>query len=748
MNRSGFVIFASEGLFGLKDAGGREVVPCVYDKILDYDDDGYIRLLKDGVYGTIDLAGKEVIPHSMGLTHLGVFHGGTARAQMNGKWGLVNEAGDPVTDFTFLEIYAHRKGGYVAINEHELKGWLTEDGNFRAFDKQTAVGKKRKFQMVKVFHNGVAPACTWDDKWVFVDEQLNRVNDYEYEAMDPVLREGIYHTWKVGGGAYCAAFYDGKPINNEWYSIPLHFEDGVSICQKSKVDKDGKALTKYGVLNRDGSYLFPMVYDTLHWNDYSEKDCWFAEDAKACYLLFPNGCRRVYDKQLAERRWSGLAYIPMDQIDNYISEKELEETYEPKMVFEKHLEIFNRDKFEGALSRYTGCWFTPLRLFYRDTDCMFDIDKCYQVGQVLRAGHFMETTSKLLRPVSRVRFMIAATHLFSVEKYLIDCRQKVNPFSFKEHIIHRNAYFVVMDVYRYAGKVQILLLWIPHGLWLLGKKHGYDFSALKAESPYSDLSLQEFARRDFEDKLSEPVHGHSINEAWVDAMYQPIGLDSNGIPVELEQDNVSGSIDADYSRGHYDYTFERYYDIVSDDHDYNWQESMYMTNQMNGIKIVVGDITRLKVDAIVNAANRSLLGGGGVDGAIHRAAGPELLAECRTLHGCETGQSKLTDAYRLPCRKVIHTVGPIWQGGAMNEDALLASCYQTALEIAIKEDLRSIAFPCISTGVYCFPRERAARIALGVIESYLREGRYKGDVILCCFFEEDAEIYQRLMAGE
>ena len=183
--------------------------------------------------------------------------------------------------------------------------------------------------------------------------------------------------------------------------------------------------------------------------------------------------------------------------------------------------------------------------------------------------------------------------------------------------------------------------------------------------------------------------------------------------------------------------------------NYKQDEANYIVvNQMNGIKIVVGDITRLKVDAIVNAANRSLRGGGGVDGAIHRAAGPELLAECRTLNGCETGQSKMTDAYRLPCRKVIHTVGPIWQGGAMNEDALLASCYQTALEIAIAEDLRSIAFPCISTGVYGFPRERAARIALGVIESYLREERYKGDVILCCFFVEDAEIYRRLMGSE
>ena len=160
------------------------------------------------------------------------------------------------------------------------------------------------------------------------------------------------------------------------------------------------------------------------------------------------------------------------------------------------------------------------------------------------------------------------------------------------------------------------------------------------------------------------------------------------------------------------------------------------------IKIMVGDITQLPTEAIVNAANRSLLGGGGVDGAIHRAAGRGLLQECRTLGGCETGQCKMTGAYNLPCKRVIHAVGPVWFGGHQGESGLLASCYDSAMKLAVEHNLSSIAFPCISTGVYGFPKDEAARIALRTVFEHIRDD-YEGQVVICCFSSDDEEYYRK-----
>jgi O-acetyl-ADP-ribose deacetylase len=165
------------------------------------------------------------------------------------------------------------------------------------------------------------------------------------------------------------------------------------------------------------------------------------------------------------------------------------------------------------------------------------------------------------------------------------------------------------------------------------------------------------------------------------------------------------------------------------------------------ITVVARDITLLQVDAIVNAANESLLGGGGVDGAIHRAAGPDLLAECRTLGGCPTGQAVITHGYRLPARWVIHTVGPIWHGGNRDEDALLASCYRSSLTLAAQHDLRTIAFPAISTGAYGFPLERATRIAVTEVKNFLEQDTSIEEVIFVCFGSASYEVYRKTLPG-
>jgi O-acetyl-ADP-ribose deacetylase (regulator of RNase III) len=167
---------------------------------------------------------------------------------------------------------------------------------------------------------------------------------------------------------------------------------------------------------------------------------------------------------------------------------------------------------------------------------------------------------------------------------------------------------------------------------------------------------------------------------------------------------------------------------------------------MTNLKAIQADLTTLSVDAIVNAANRSLLGGGGVDGAIHAAAGPQLLEECRLLGGCETGEAKITRGYRLPSKYVIHTVGPVWCVGENREREQLASCYRRSLEIAAEHHLASIAFPCISTGVYGYPTRLAAAVAITTAKEFIQNPTSLSEIIFCCFFAGDCKLYVQLLS--
>ena len=743
MKRSGFTILHDEsGKAGLADKDGKIVAAFEYDKILDYDDDGYIRVLKGDIYGTLDLEGRMVIPHSAGLTHLGVFHKGTARAQKDGHWGLVDEKGKEVTDFRYKEIDAHRSWGYGAIRDDNREGVLSEDGVFTPYAKPLST--KPRYRNVRTFHNNVAPALNRENKWVFVDRDLNRVNKYEYREMDPVLRDGVYSvSWDLG--SYGIASYDGTPITTERFDYPLHFEDGVALTQKIHMDENGKeecmrdGQPRYdmGVLKANGEYLFPPIYHTLHWNDYTTKDCWYAEDMKAAYLLYIDGTRRAYDKKWVERS-PYHPFIPDRNKKNYISEAEISARYEPKVVYTHPVYRFNEWMMMPAFEEWRGRGHHSSLILYRDTDAPIDVEKYYQPGRILRCGYDLEATPLLKRPAHKFRFLIATPRPLDMKQLKEYNRGRYVDLPFERYVLHRDSYFWVYGYMKIAGVTQIMLLQVPRGFVRIARQEKIDFRRWTAYQ--EGMGLRKFARADLRNKMLYPIHGYSLSAKWVEKMRRPIGIDDNSQTVPLEP----SSSDPDDGISPESRTiFDRYYESFIEDPDYVWKKSLFMKDTGRSIQVVIGDITRMGVDAIAVITDESLLGEREPHDAILRAAGKELLEKIRSLGGCPIGESRVADAHGLPCGKIIHTVVPVWHGDREEKARSLASYYENVLSCAKINDLSIVAFPHMDSSASSFPQEEAARIAVETVRKRIENGDYDGDIIFCCSNEEDARIYEK-----
>ena len=730
MNKSDFIIISEGKYSGLETKSGEKVLPVKYDKILDYDDDGYVRFIKDGYYGTIDFEGNVCIPLSEKLTHLGVFYKGSARAEIDNVWGLVDVYGKHVTDFIYKSINAHRKNGYWAVTLDGKQGLLSENGNFKSTGKSSK--PKPLYSYIATYRNHVAPAVAQNGKWVFIDENQNRINDIEYWSMDHVLRQGVYSVAK-GPDAYGIANFEGVPLIDEWYDHPCRFEKGFAICDIKRQDENGNEIKThggqpayfYGILDLNGKYLFPPVYSSLSWNDHKTKNCWLAQDENWAYLLFPDGSHKTYAK--SEIKYDGYhECIPKTSFSHDIKDKNLIVNNIPELVATQYYSLFDENSFLAVLSSWLGTWTHSLEFFYRDTDAEIDVKKIYKRGHFVRTDCPLEVTKKLLRPVHKIRFLIAARRFLTKDTYSRE-REIAGQTQFMENMIPENSNFLVVDVQKCGGVTQVVLLHFPHGAMLLANQFKIKFSKFKPIDS-AGVNLNKAAEYDLQIKFGECVHGHSLDSKWCDAMFQPVGCNQNLEPNKL-------IMESDLDNSYFAHSGLTPLDLL-EDRDYEWKKERFIKIQPNSIKIFVGDITGRVADVLINpvAGNECEL-----------SSFQKNFEECADLElkkCCEKGLDKVfgallvTDAYNFPYKKIIH----IRLSGAKtlsDVPDVLETCLDNALKEAEKAGAKSILLPAMA-----FAGETEMKIVVKVLSQHLFAELYHGNIEIFAQSRNDAEKYK------
>lgn len=585
MHKSGFEIVYKGSKVGLQNKDGLEILPCIYDKILDYDDDGYIRIIKGDVYGTIDLDGNKAISHSVGITHLGVFYGGTARARKGKYWGLVDVNGNEVTKFKYQDIKAYHNGGYTTITTTGKTGFLTEDGKFTTSKTKIKSLEKPQFQKIATYRNGIAPAYTKDCKWIFIDKDQNRVGKYEYKTMDPVLRQCLYLVINEDH-MYNFCKYDGKPLLCEWYDHMKKFDNGYAIFWKGirdengelKIFSGGQPSYMWGVIDLNGNYIVAPNYTNIRWAD-DQKEFWYAEKWGAKYYLYPDGRRFLIMNSGLTEVGKDPVYQPSTKKDKKIEVHDNPKPEPPKpdpAKHEQHVEetkyVFDGDKFMSKL--YYWLWGfdkDELKFYYRDTDCNINVDlkKVYHRGKFFRAGDYLEITEKLQRPVYNTRIIIATNHVTNVNEVLkFNDENRPLEVRFKDSFIHFNSCFMSLGVIKCGGVTQVLLLHLPQSAYYLAERKDY-LSIMKKCLLKEGISIAEAAEKDLQEKLGKNVHGYSLSSDWQSRMVKLVGLDASNEPVSMVPSPMDNQTIAEN-------VLSSYTTVLSGDTDIDWEESNFM----------------------------------------------------------------------------------------------------------------------------------------------------------------------------